>query len=113
MAFPVSTSPARRDSTPSRRSSFRYLRSDRRRACTVSLNSLVRGISRLLRLALLVVGPSLVRVSDVPVLALFRPASEQDYDGVAIFTEIHPIARPEIDSILEHAGTDALDVREI
>ncbi len=94
----MSRSPARRHSTPSRRSSFLYLRSDRRRACTVSLNSRVRGISLLLllRLAFLVVGPSLVRVSNVPVLPLLRPAGEQNHDGVAILAEIDAIPRPEI-----------------
>src|SRR6476646_8585166 len=113
MAFPASTSPPRRHSTPSRRSFFLYLRSDRSRACTVSLNSRVSGISRLQRLALLVVGPSFVRVSNVLVLTLLRSASEQDHDGVAIFAEIDPISWPKIDSVLEHAGTDALDVREV
>src|SRR5581483_5154197 len=110
MAFPVSRSPARRHSTPSRSSSFLYLRSDRRRACTVSLNSRVRGISLLLRLAFLVVGPSLMRACNVPVLALLRAAGEQDHDGVTVLAQIHAISRPEIDAVLEYAGTDALDV---
>jgi hypothetical protein len=43
--FPVSRSPARRHSTPSRRSSFLYLRSARRRACTVSLSSTVKSVA--------------------------------------------------------------------
>jgi hypothetical protein len=100
-------------SAPSRRSSFLYLRSDRRRACTVSLNCRVRGIPFLLRLALLVIGPSFVRGRDVAILALLRPAAEQNDDSLAIFTEIDPIPRPEIDAVLEHAGTDTLDVRDV
>src|SRR5438552_8957458 len=40
----------------------------------------VRGISLLLRPALLVVGPALLGGHNVAVLALFRPAAEQDHD---------------------------------
>ena len=38
---------------------------------------------------------------------------EQNHDGVAIFAEIDAIPRAEIDSVLEHAGADTFDVREI
>ena len=85
----------------------------RRRACTVSLNSRVRGISLLLRLALLVVGPSVMRGRNVTVLPLLRSPAEQNHDSVAVFAEIDPISGPEIDAVLEHASTDALDVREV
>ena len=42
LAFTSVESPARRDSTPSRRSAFRYLRSCLIRACTVSVYSVLR-----------------------------------------------------------------------
>jgi hypothetical protein len=63
-----------------------------------------------------VVGPSLVRVSNVTVLTLLRPAAEQNHNSIgvfAVFAEIDPISWPEIDAVLEHAGTGALDVREV
>src|SRR5437016_5244580 len=89
--------PARRHSTPSFRSSFRYFRSARRRACTVSLNSRVRGISFLPRLTLLVVDPSLLGRCDIAILALLRSAAEQNHDCVAVLAEVDAISRPEID----------------
>ena len=54
-----------------------------------------------------------MRVSNIPILALFRSAAEQNHDGVTVFTEVDSIPRPEIDAVLEHAGTDAFDVREV
>src|SRR5262245_24586790 len=113
IAFPVSRSPARRHSTPSLSSSFRYFRSARRRARTVSLNARVRGMSLLLRLTLLVVGPSLLGRCTVAVLALLRPAAEQNHDRIAVLAEVDSMTRPEIDAVLEHAGAHALHVREV
>jgi dihydrofolate reductase len=68
------------------------------------LNSRVRGISLLLCLALLVVGPSLLGGRDVAPLALLRPAAEQNDDSVAVLTEVDPISRPKIDAVLEYAA---------
>src|SRR6187200_3156889 len=73
IAFPLSRSQPSRHATPSRRSSFRYFRSDWRRAFTVSLNFRVMGISLLLGLALLVVGPSVVSHRHVAVPPFLCP----------------------------------------
>jgi hypothetical protein len=54
-----------------------------------------------------------VRVSDVSVLALLRPAGEQNHDGAAILADIDPISGPKIGSVLEDASADTLNVREI
>lgn len=44
---------------------------------------------------------------------LLCPAAEQDDNSVAVLAKVDAIPRPEIDSVLKHAGADALDVREI
>ena len=82
-----------------RRGSLRYLRSDLRRACTVSLNSRVRGMSLLLRFSLFVVVPAVVSRRDVPILPLLRSASEQNHDRVAVLAEIHAVTGAEIDPV--------------
>jgi hypothetical protein len=45
--------------------------------------------------------------------ALFRPPAEQYHQGVAVLAEVDAISGSEVDSVLEHAGPDALHVREI
>lgn len=46
-------------------------------------------------------------------LALLGPATDEDYESVAVLTEINPIARAEVDSIFENTGSDAFHFREI
>jgi cytochrome c553 len=50
---------------------------------------------------------------DVAVLPLLGPAAEQNHDSVALLAEVDAIAWPEIDAVLEDAGTHALYVREV
>src|SRR5260370_37471738 len=64
-------------------------------------------------LTLLVVDPSLLGRCDIAILALLRSAAEQNHDCVAVLAEVDAISRPEIDAVLEYAGTHALDVREV
>ena len=50
---------------------------------------------------------------NVAVLALLRPAAEQDEHGIAVFAEVDAIPGSKIDSVLEYAATDAFDIREV
>ncbi len=46
-------------------------------------------------------------------LALLGAAAEQNNHPLAVLAEINPVAGAEIDPHLEHAGTNAFDVRDI
>ena len=50
---------------------------------------------------------------DVPLLALFRAAAEQNHKAFAVLAEVHPVTRPEINSAFKDGGTYTLNVREI
>ncbi len=50
---------------------------------------------------------------DIVLLALLSAAAEQNDQPPAILAEINPVGRTKIDPQFEHAGTDALDVRDI
>ena len=47
--------------------------------------------------ALLVVGPSLLRDHDVVLLAALRASRQQDYETVSIPAEIDSVSRPKVD----------------
>ena len=64
-------------------------------------------------LALFVVPPISVRFVDIALLLLLRAARQQDHQGLAILSEIDPVARPEIDAILEHAFANRLHIGKI
>jgi hypothetical protein len=73
----------------------------------------VRAILPYLSPSSLIVVPACLRCLDVVVLSPFRSSTQQDDDRFPIATEIHSIAWTEIDSVFEHAGADALGIREI
>jgi hypothetical protein len=50
---------------------------------------------------------------DVALLAFLRPASQENDELIAVFTEIDAIAGSEIDAILVDAATHTLHIREI
>jgi hypothetical protein len=50
---------------------------------------------------------------DVALLALLRAATQQDDKLLAVFAEINPVARAEIELVFENSRADTLDVREI
>jgi hypothetical protein len=54
-----------------------------------------------------------LRRINVPLLPLLCSTRQQDHDRVAISPKINPEARPEIDSVFQHAFSDALHVGEI
>ena len=50
---------------------------------------------------------------DIALLPLLRAACQQDDDGVAVSTEINPVARAEINPIFQNAFSNAFDIGEI
>jgi hypothetical protein len=50
---------------------------------------------------------------DIVLLALLRAATHQDHQPIAVFPEIDPVPRSEIDFVFEQPATDALDVRKV
>jgi ActR/RegA family two-component response regulator len=50
---------------------------------------------------------------DVLLLAFFRSTTDEDYQPLAVFTEVDTVAWAEIDSVFVNTGTNALDVGEI
>ncbi len=46
-------------------------------------------------------------------LALLAATTQHNYQTLSVFAEIDPVSRPEVDSVLEHTGTNTLNVREI
>src|ERR1700730_4802791 len=121
MALPVSTSPDSSASTASVSSASRNAWSRRARACTVSLNERVSAILRLtfhlaFHLAFLpavVVPPSLPCCRDVLLLALLRPASQEDTDSFSVLPKIDTVAGAEIDLGFKDPRADALHVRSV
>src|ERR1035441_7205578 len=97
---------------PSRRSSLRNFGSRAARARMVSLKSRVSAIAALLLspFVVLPVGPSGV---DIVLLALLAATTQHNHQTLSVFAEIDPVSRPEVDSVLEHTGTNTLNVREI
>jgi hypothetical protein len=60
-----------------------------------------------------VVLPPGLRRGDIFLLALFRPASNQDHESVTIFPEVNPIARTKINPILVDTTSNSLGVGKI
>jgi hypothetical protein len=54
-----------------------------------------------------------LRSRDVAILALLRPAAEQDDHGFAVLAEIDSVAGTEIDPVFENPGADPLNVRKV
>src|SRR5260370_14803851 len=110
-------SPASMMSTPSRSSASAKAGSAATCRCTRSLKLRVSGILRLLlpraALAAAVIRPKLDRGFDVALLALLGAAGQQDHQHLAVAPEIHPVARPEIDSIFQHPLAYRLHIREV
>jgi hypothetical protein len=52
-------------------------------------------------------------IVDVPLLALLRATGQQDYERLAILSEIDPVSGTEIHPVLEHAAADTFYIREI
>jgi hypothetical protein len=52
-------------------------------------------------------------VLDIALLALLGATSQQDHQHIAIAAEIHPVARPEIQSVFKHALASRLYVGEV
>ncbi|MCY4533995.1 MAG: hypothetical protein OXB91_01425 [Bryobacterales bacterium] len=46
-------------------------------------------------------------------LALLRPAAQEDDQGIAVLTEIDPLAGAEVDAAFEYTGTDTHDAGEV
>ena len=62
---------------------------------------------------MLVVLPSRQSRVDVLLLAFFRSTTDEDYQPLAVFTEVDTVAWAEIDSVFVNTGTNAFDVGEI
>jgi hypothetical protein len=62
---------------------------------------------------ILVVPPTRLRGFDVTALSDLGPSAKQDHESLPVLSEIDAVAWPEIHPELEHARTDAFDVREI
>src|SRR6516164_7195995 len=60
-----------------------------------------------------VIRPQPDRRLNIPLLPLLGAAGQQDHQRLAVAPEIHPVSRPEIDPVLEHAFPDALHVRQV
>ena len=97
---------------PSRRSSLRNFGSRATRAPMVSLKSRVSAVL-VLFLSPFIVLPVGRSGADIVLLALLATTTQHNHQTLSVFTEIDPISRPEVDSVLEHAGTNALNAREI
>src|SRR5271166_1209300 len=117
MVLPVSRSPLSIASMPSRSRASANFESPLMWCSTRSLKLFVCAIARLRStqpaLALLVVPPIGVGCIDVARLPLLRAAREQDHQRRTVLPEINPVARAEIDSVLEYAFTDRFDAREV
>lgn len=50
---------------------------------------------------------------DVRLLALFRPADEENYKLISIFAEVHAVSGPKIHPQFRYSGSDRLCRREI
>src|SRR5271156_4673576 len=112
--LPVSTSPERKFSIPSRRSALRKPESRFTRARIVSLKSRVRAIgSPSCAFSQFVVLPSSQCHLDIPLLASFRSAANEDHQPVAVFPEVNSVAWTKINPILTNPRFDALDVGQI
>jgi hypothetical protein len=61
-------------------------------------------------LVVLPIGPGIL---DVALLALLGATRQQDHQHIAIAPEIHPEARPEIQSVFKHALANRLYVGEV
>jgi hypothetical protein len=84
------------------------------RARMVSLKSRVKAMcSPFCPFSLLVVLPSRQSRVDVLLLAFFRSTTDEDYQPLAVFTEVDTVAWAEIDSVFVNTGTNAFDVGEI
>ena len=57
--------------------------------------------------------PSIPAPPRCPLAAVVRTAANQNHNMFAILAEVDPIAGAEVDLVLKHAGTNALDLREI
>src|SRR5207247_4588197 len=117
MALPAAVSPLRNALIASVRSASRKRGSRCARAATVFLKSRVSAIQpplpRSRTLATAIRRPALFRHLNRVLLALLGAATEQDDHAVAILAEIDSVAWAEGDLPLEHARTDALDVRTV
>src|SRR5664279_1358690 len=118
MVFPVSTSPLNIASMPSRSSASANFLSVLTRACTRSLNGFVCVITvlrsaRAAFLALLIVEPVTFGCANVPLLPLLRSTRQQDHHRVTISPKINSVARPEVESVLQHTLANALHIGEV
>src|SRR5580658_4339189 len=113
MVLPVSTSPASRESIPSRSNSLRNAGSRRTRARIVVLKLRVNGTEVASFLALLVVLPASDGGLDVSLLALFETTAQQQNQPVAILAKINAVARAEVQLVFENPGSNAFNVREV
>ena len=66
-----------------------------------------------LSFALFVFLPKCLGALNVTLLTFLRTAAEQDNQRVPVFPEINPVARAEIEAILEYATAYPFDIREI
>src|SRR5436305_1955678 len=114
----VSGSPLRNSVAASSRSALAKAGSRVARSFTVSLKSrvsIVVSLStlRLRRLPDLVFRQQCSRPLDVRLLPILRPAREQNYERVAILSEIQPVARPPVDLVFSNAAAEPFDVGRI
>src|ERR1035437_7343334 len=79
----------------------------------VSLKSWVRGIIETPVSSIVCTRPSIARRRDGLLLPFLRTAANQNYQAVAILAEVDAVAGTEVDLVFKHAGTNALDLREI
>lgn len=114
MIFPVSTSPERRFSIPSRSRALRKPGSRCTRARIVSLKSRVRAIPFTFQPVFVACSLATAHVRwRCPSVDVSSFPAEQNDQPLAILAEIDPQAGAEIHSILVNACANALCVREI
>lgn len=50
---------------------------------------------------------------DVLLLPFLGASTKQDHERRAVFAKVDPIAGSKVDPVLEYAGSNALDIREV
>src|SRR5690348_1027413 len=109
MALLTSSSAPSKASTASRSIASRNPEFRRKSSTTVSLKGRLSGMSAFL--ATLIIGPALLSVYDILLLALFRAACEQEHECLAVLPKIDAITRTEVDLKLAHSAPNAFHVR--
>src|SRR5262245_16763671 len=106
-------SPASICSTASVSSAARNAGSRSTRALIVSLKLRVSGIASFLSSAPPVISPSGQPRGDIVALALLRTSAQQNDQRVTIASEIHAVARTEVDPTFLHATSNALAIGQV